>query len=358
MQTDIGLDATDLEDDAAAQISADAARLGYGRIWIGSIGDPFQACALRWAAARAQTPAGIGTAIGVVPVGLDTPVSLAARAAAMSRLTGGRFLLGLGAGTTYEPAYRQTWGIPERSSLALVRAYLTTIRGFLAGDAVTWHGSGISYDAARLPGQPAAAPVYLGAAGPEMIRLGGEVADGIYLSWCTPQSVRQARELIAEGAARAGRDPGEVQLAASARVCIDDDTGAARQALAAALLPYVLGWGGGPPRAFRASFERMGFAAELAELDRLQAHGTDRGELLRAFPERMLRGLGYSGPAAGAGEAVRRQVEGADVAVVRVVPARAGAEPILAILDACAPASGSPPSAARSTRSAASPPPS
>jgi hypothetical protein len=54
----------------------------------------------------------------------------------------------------------------------------------------------------------------------------------------------------------------------------------------------------------------------------------------------MLRGLGYFGPAAGAAEAVRQQVTGADIAVVRIVPSRPGLEPIRAILDACLPARG------------------
>jgi alkanesulfonate monooxygenase SsuD/methylene tetrahydromethanopterin reductase-like flavin-dependent oxidoreductase (luciferase family) len=337
MQMDVGLDATDLTCEDEARVVADAARLGYGRVWIGSIGDPFQTCALRWAASRSAVPGGIGTAIGVVPAGQDAPVSLAVRAAALSRLTSGRFVLGIGAGSSYEAAYRRTWGIAERSPLALVRAYLTTIRGFLAGQSVTWDGSGISYEAARLPGPPALAPVYLGAAGPQMIRLGGELADGVYLSWCTPGSVRQTRELIAEGAQRAGRDPATVTLAASVRVCIDDDADAARRAFARALLPYVLGWGGAPPRAFRSAFERMGFAAEIAELDELTARGTGREQIIRAFPERMLRELGYSGPAAGAAEAVKRQVAGADVTVVRVVSSRPGRESIQRIVLACAP---------------------
>jgi alkanesulfonate monooxygenase SsuD/methylene tetrahydromethanopterin reductase-like flavin-dependent oxidoreductase (luciferase family) len=170
-----------------------------------------------------------------------------------------------------------------------------------------------------------------------MARLGGELADGLYLSWCTADNVRWARERIAEGAQRVGRDPAEVTLAASVRVCVDDDVHLARQALAAALLPYVLGWGGPPPRAFRANFDRMGFAPELAELDRLSARGTARQQLIEAFPERMLRELSYFGPAAGAAEGIRRLAGGADIAVVRMVPARPGIQAMRAILDACRP---------------------
>ena len=261
MEIDVGLDAAGLGYDDEAQVAVDAARRGYGRIWIASIGDPFAACALRWAPTRAAVPGGIGTAIGVVPIGPQTPASLALSAAALSRLTGGRFILGLGSGEVHEAGYRRTWGIEERSPLALVRAYLETVRGFLAGQAVTYHGSGISYDGARLPGGPAGTPVYLGAGGPEMARLGGELADGVYLSWCTPGSVRSTRDRMTEGAARAGRDPADVRLAASVRVCIDDDERAARRALATALLPYVLGWGGAPAAHNRANFERMGFGS-------------------------------------------------------------------------------------------------
>ncbi len=153
-----------------------------------------------------------------------------------------------------------------------------------------------------------------------MARLGGELADGVYLSWCTPGSVRSTRDRMAEGAARAGRDPADVRLAASVRVCIDDDEQAARRALVTALLPYVFGWGGAPPAHSRANFERMGFGAEVAELYRMSENGVDRTGIIEAFPERMLRGLGYFGPAAGAADAVRQQVAGADIAVVRIVP--------------------------------------
>jgi alkanesulfonate monooxygenase SsuD/methylene tetrahydromethanopterin reductase-like flavin-dependent oxidoreductase (luciferase family) len=337
LDLDVGLDLTGLPYDAEAEVAAQAARLGYRRIWVGSVGDPFQTCALRWAASRSAVPGGVGTAIGVVPVGTQTPVSLAASAAALTRLTRGRFVLGMGVGTAYEPSYRRTWGIQEGSSLALARAYVQTVRGLLGGQSVTYRDSGISYDGARLPAAPADTPLFLGAAGPEMTRLGGEVADGVYLSWCTPDSVAEARAHIAAGAARAGRDPARVALAASARVCVDDDQDTARRALAAALFRYVTGWNGAPPRAYRASFTRMGYAAEVAEVDRLAERGAGPEEIIESFPERMLRGLGYFGPAAGAADAVRRQVAGADTAVVRVVPSRPGVDAIHAILEACRP---------------------
>jgi alkanesulfonate monooxygenase SsuD/methylene tetrahydromethanopterin reductase-like flavin-dependent oxidoreductase (luciferase family) len=338
MQVEVGLDAVGLPYEDEVRITVDAARLGYRRIWTGSIGDPFQTCALRWAATRTVVEGGIGTAIGVLPIGVRAPADLALSAAALGAVTGGRFTMGLGAGNTYEAAYRNTWGIEERSPLALVRAYLTTMRAFLAGEPVTYREHGFRYDGARLPAPPAITPLYLGVAGPEMARLGGELADGLYLSWCTPDNVRWARARMAEGVERAQRDPDEVQLAASVRVCVDDDVEVARRALAQALLPYVLGWGGSRPGPFRKNFARMGFGPELSDIDRMQESGVDRQHLIAAFPLRMLDALGYFGPAAGAAEAVRRQVPGADIAVVRVVAARPDLSSVVAVLDACRPA--------------------
>jgi alkanesulfonate monooxygenase SsuD/methylene tetrahydromethanopterin reductase-like flavin-dependent oxidoreductase (luciferase family) len=337
MEIDVGLDAVGLTYEVETEMTVHAARLGYNRIWTGSIGDPFQTCALRWAETRAVVPGGIATAIGVIPVGPRTPADLALSAAALSRTSGGRFILGIGAGSTYEPAYRTTWGIEERSPLAITRAYLMTLRGFLSGESVTYHGQGLNYDNARLPAQAAATPLYLGVVGPEMARLGGELADGVYLSWCTPDNVDWVRTRITEGAERAGRDPSEVKLAASVRICVDDDGDAARRALAGALLPYVLGWGGTPPRPFRTNFERMGFGRELREIDRMRERDLPRPQIIEAFPERMLLALGYFGPAGGAAHAVQRHVGAADIAVVRIVPAGPGVESSLAIVDASRP---------------------
>jgi alkanesulfonate monooxygenase SsuD/methylene tetrahydromethanopterin reductase-like flavin-dependent oxidoreductase (luciferase family) len=337
MEIEVGLDAGGLSYEDESQITVDAARLGYRRIWTGSGGDPFQTCALRWAAARAVVSTGIGTAIGVMPVGVRTPADLAVSTAALSRLTEGRFILGIGAGSVYQPTYRRSWGIEERSSLALVRAYLTTIRGFLAGETVTYNLSGLKYRDARLPAEPTPTQLYMGIAGPEMARLGGELADGLYLSWCTAENVRWTRDHIAEGAARTRRDLAEIELVASVRVSIDEDVRAARHSVARALLPYVFRLGGALPTAFRANFQRMGFGPEIAELDGMRERGTPRQEIIEAFPERMLRELSYFGSADGAAEGIRRLAGDADIAVVRMVPAGTGGEPMRAILRACRP---------------------
>ena len=234
--------------------------------------------------------------------------------------------------------YRRTWGIEERSPLALVRAYLETVRGFLAGQAVTYHGSGISYDGARLPGGPAGTPVYLGAGGPEMARLGGELADGVYLSWCTPGS--RALDPGSHDRGRSARGPRSGRRtrwrprSGSASTMTSGPPGGRSRPRCS---PTCSAGAARRAAHYRANFERMGFGAEVAELYRMSENGMDRAGIIEAFPDRMLRGLGYFGPAAGAAHAVRQQVAGADIAVVRIVASQPGPAPIRAILDACLP---------------------
>jgi alkanesulfonate monooxygenase SsuD/methylene tetrahydromethanopterin reductase-like flavin-dependent oxidoreductase (luciferase family) len=340
----IGLDGTlGLSYEEQARLSAEAAKRGYTSVWTpeGAGEDSFIACSIRWAATRDVVPGGLTTGIGVSPVALRTPMGFAMSAGTLSKLTGGRFVLGIGTGAAYLPQYRRTWGLRGASTLNLMRDYLTTIRALVAGETVTYEGDFVSLNGARLGiSPPPWTPVYLGALGPEMLRLGGELADGLSLNWCTPEQVAWSRQRVAEGAARAGRDAASVVIAEYIRVCVDEDVDVARRAFTRNMMGYALGFGppGGRPQGYRAHFERMGFAEALARIDDLRRRNAPQDEIVDAFPESMLRQVGYYGPAAGAAAAFRRIAEGLDHAIVRVIAARPGIESTRAALEACAPA--------------------
>jgi alkanesulfonate monooxygenase SsuD/methylene tetrahydromethanopterin reductase-like flavin-dependent oxidoreductase (luciferase family) len=184
-------------------------------------------------------------------------------------------------------------------------------------------------------------PVYLGALGPRMLEMSGELADGASLNWCTPEQIAWSREHIAEGAAKAGRDPSEINVAEYIRICVDDDVDAARIALAKATMGYALGATVPTDRerqlGYRAHFERMGFTDELAALDDMRRNGASRDEVAEAFPVEILNAVGYFGKADGAAAAFKRLAEGLDTAIVRVVAARRGVDSTLAVMRACAP---------------------
>jgi alkanesulfonate monooxygenase SsuD/methylene tetrahydromethanopterin reductase-like flavin-dependent oxidoreductase (luciferase family) len=106
MEIGIGLDATlNLSLAEQAELAKEAAQLGYTSIWTWtpeSTGhDSFQLCALRWAASREVVPEGLTTGIGVSPVMYRTPVAFGMSGGTLSAISGGRFIMGIGAGGAY-----------------------------------------------------------------------------------------------------------------------------------------------------------------------------------------------------------------------------------------------------------------
>lgn len=344
MDIGVGMDPTlKLSFSEQTEVSREIARVGYTSIWTNEGGayDGFQMCAHRWAATSGIIPGGLTTGIAVSPVSLRTPMALAMSAGTVSELTSGRFILGIGAGGIYRAPVRRSFGIGEFSVFSLMRDYLITLPKLLAGDVVT-HDSVVTLEGARLGIEPAPrTPIYLGALGPRMLNLGGELADGVALNWCTPEQIAWSRERVVEAAVRVGRDSGSVKVVEYIRVCVDDDVDLARRAFTRAMLGYALGRPGARTNerhlGYRAHFDRMGFAQELAKLDDMRERGASEDELVDAFPSELARRVGYFGAAAGAADAFRTLAEGLDVAIVRVVPSRPGVDSVLAVINACRP---------------------
>jgi alkanesulfonate monooxygenase SsuD/methylene tetrahydromethanopterin reductase-like flavin-dependent oxidoreductase (luciferase family) len=332
MEIGVGLDATlGLSWAQQADVSKEAARLGYTSIWTpeGNGHDSTHVCAQRWAATREVVPEGLTTGIAVCPVTNRNPLGFAMSAGTVSDITGGRFILGLGSG-----------GI-QSGVLGTMRDYVTTVRRLLAGEKVTHSGPAVRLDGLQLGFRPPATPVYLAALGPEMLRLAGELADGAALNWCGADQVAWSRGQVAEGAVRAGRSPADVTISEYIRISVDDDIDTARRAFANAVMSYALGdrtpTARERQRGYRAHFERMGFTEALANLDRMRDGGATHADLIEAFPADLLLKVGYFGKAAGAREAFQALAEGLDTAIARVVAARPGVDATLAVMRACAP---------------------
>ena len=146
----------------------EAGQLGFESLWTpaGGVPDSFHVCA-----AWSQDTA-LRTGISVVPAArMWTPPGLAAQAATLAQLSGGRFVLGLGTGG-YGRGFWASVGLPDRP-IAVMREYVTQVRALLAGEKVTASQTAIgggspgwprsaSLGVANLP----PAPVYLGRARP------------------------------------------------------------------------------------------------------------------------------------------------------------------------------------------------
>jgi alkanesulfonate monooxygenase SsuD/methylene tetrahydromethanopterin reductase-like flavin-dependent oxidoreductase (luciferase family) len=315
-------------------VAREAARLGFESLWTpaGGVPDAFHVCGA-W-----LEDTGLRAGTSVVPAArLWTPQALAAQAATLGLLSGGRFVLGIGSGG-YGPSFWQSLGAPNRP-ISVMRDYVTVLHGLLRGATVTHDGAAFRLSGATLGLTDApTVPVYIATLGEHMFRLAGECADGALLNWATPARIAEGRALVAEGAARTNRDPSAVTMSMYVRVCIDDDVDAARRAFGEQVLGYALGRPGVPDTlGYRGQFGSMGFDEVLTELEARRDAGASMPDLVDATPDDLLLAAGYYGTADGAPAAYARASEGLDETVVRVILARPGPEAVVATLEALTP---------------------
>src|SRR3984893_10202070 len=236
----------------------EAARLGYESLWMpaGITGrSVFQTSVEWWGATTEVVPDGLGIGISVVPFPGWTVPTLAAESATVSDITGGKFSLGIGLGGYPGESFRRTYGLPLVPVVAFTRDYLKTLRPLFAGETVDYAGKGVSLHGLALGFKAPKVPVYLAAMGRQMLRLSGELADGVTPNWSSPEQIVWLREQVAEGARRAGREVSEVPFAQYIRVCVDEDEDAARRAFAAQVLGYSMARPGQPKdQGYRAHF--------------------------------------------------------------------------------------------------------
>ncbi|MFI6595185.1 LLM class flavin-dependent oxidoreductase [Nonomuraea sp. NPDC050536] len=166
----------------------------------------------------------VGTALGATEdiAGLVSVSNLPSRPAPMlartvtslSALSGGRIVLGLGAGGYWDGIARL--GVPRLGPGAAVRAFaesITLIRALSGGGApVTFDGE--FYQVSGLEPAPVPAPpVWTGSVGPQSLAVTGRLADGWIpghaADWLS-ERYRTSRPIIDAAAAEAGRDPADV----------------------------------------------------------------------------------------------------------------------------------------------------
>src|SRR5690606_2913087 len=123
------------------------------------------------------------------------------------------------------PAWLDQMGLRPDSPLSTVRECVTALRTLLDGGRLDSASGRFVHDGVQLTYPvPGRLPLQLGVAGPKMLQLSGEIADGTLLSvLASVDYVRWAREQIAVGARRAGRDVHGHEVTTFALCTVDED---------------------------------------------------------------------------------------------------------------------------------------
>ena len=141
------------------------------------------------------------------------PALLGMAAATLDRITGGRFMLGLGRSDSW--VIHDRMGMPYESPLATLEEAAVLLRALLSGERVTTQSGTFKLAEARLAIRPIQdpLPIYLAAIGPKALRLAGSLADGVLLNAYVPAAyVRWAVAEIRAAAEAAGRDPAAIEI--------------------------------------------------------------------------------------------------------------------------------------------------
>ncbi len=225
----------DVPVDEFIELARLAESLEFDQIWVSN--DLFfrSAPVLLAAAATMTREIRLGTCI-LNPYSMH-PAEIAMTATTLQELSGGRFLLGLAAGADDFLGWA---GIARDSPLTRTREAIVAIRALCSGlSPVDVPGGGDNWRPdARLRIPVAPMPIYLGAMSPRMLALIGELADGGLPLLYPPESFTESVRHIAAGAARAGRQLDDVDVAACIWVSVAEDAEQARQPMAEKLAYY------------------------------------------------------------------------------------------------------------------------
>lgn len=247
--------------------------VGFGAFWKGESNSTDPMVLLAAAASRTKRIK-LGTA--VYHIYGRSPVTLGIQSATLQDLSGGRLLLGLGVANKNIAGWHG--GVFDRP-LRRVREYVEIVRKVAAGERVEYEGeiyqTGKRFQLSWKPSHPAL-PVYLAGLGPQMSKLVGKVADGVFINMATPAKIREIAARVREGAREAGRDPDKIEILAKSRVSLNPDRSVARSRLRQVLTFYNLadhysdmlkGLGfEAEVSAIQGAFEKGGFKAAMAAL--------------------------------------------------------------------------------------------
>jgi alkanesulfonate monooxygenase SsuD/methylene tetrahydromethanopterin reductase-like flavin-dependent oxidoreductase (luciferase family) len=165
----------------------------------------------------------------VASTSFHAPAMLAKQAATVDAISGGRLVLGLGAGWN-EREYR-AFGFAYDHRVSRFEEAFTIVRRLLREGRADVDGEYYRVEGCVLdpPPRPGGPPLMLGSTGPRMMRIGLPHVDAWNVWWSdygnTPAGFAAVRDRVEEAAAAAGRAPGEVAATAAVLVALPGATG-------------------------------------------------------------------------------------------------------------------------------------
>jgi F420-dependent oxidoreductase-like protein len=271
-----------------------AERLGYESVYVTHIASRDSVTVLMAYAAHSERVR-LGT--GVLPIYSRTPVATAQSYATLDEYSGGRAVIGLG--VSHRPVVEGWYGQTIDKPVREMREYVGIVRAVLRGeDPPQGERFRSHFRFGGFAPRPDI-PIYVAALSPGMLRLAGEVADGVMLWLCNPDYIRDVVvPTVAEGRERAGKPFEGFDVVAAVPSAVTTEPDEARARLRQELMPYF------SLPFYRAMLERSGYEDDVRGYDAgMQQGGPDAA--VAAISDRFLGRLAAIGTADEAAAAVR-----------------------------------------------------
>jgi F420-dependent oxidoreductase-like protein len=269
--------ATTVEFSTATQdvltLAVEAEKLGLDVCWVAEAWGADAPSALGYLAARTDRML-LGS--GVIQVGTRSPVAVAQAAITLSNLSGGRFLLGLGA--SGPQVIEGLHGVSFARPLARLNETVDIVRQVFAGGKLSHSGKefqiprpGGEAVPMRLSTRPEhPIPIYLATLSPAMLRLTGRIADGWLGTSFVPEGAGDAYFAhLDDGLAAAGRSRADIDVCQGAEVAFAADEDQLRDMVSARKkeLAFSLGgMGSSATNYYNQAYSRQGWADVAAEV--------------------------------------------------------------------------------------------
>lgn len=268
----------------AQDLARRAEEAGFTTVWTSELYDRSATIVMAsLAAATERCSIGSSIAYGVG----RTPLVWAAEARDLDELSGGRLILGLGNGNT---GMMENWhGVSGEAPAVRMEELIEVLRKLWRLDQGPVHHDGRFYRVHLNPTSDTPPPlrprlpIYAAGINPRMVQAVGSVADGLighpmFTKLYVDEVVRPALEA---GAAKAGRDPAEVELAGILMCAVGEDVEAERGRIAYSIAQY------GASRVYDRLFELHGWNTQQQEI-REAARRRDPEAMIAAVPEQAI----------------------------------------------------------------------
>lgn len=293
----------------ALEAIQEAERLGFTSVWTAEAYGSDALTPLAWWGAHTERIR-LGTAI--MQMGARTPATTAMAAMTLDHLSGGRFILGLGASG---PQVVEGWyGQPYAKPLARTREYVRIVRDIVRREApVDFHGE--FYDmpfratdgrASTGLGKPLKStihplrqeiPIFLGAEGPKNVALAAEICDGWLPLFFSPKENAFYQKCLDDGFAKCGdaSKRERFEVAATLMIIPGDDIEACANFVRPFLALYAGGMGARGVNFHFEVFARMGYEDVALKVQELYLAGKKQ-EAAACIPLAMVEDVALIGP--------------------------------------------------------------